>query len=142
MKQQDLSSKVNNLITHILSFKALLPFLSSIINSPVSRYFQVNLKSLIINLKLVLMEENKEEIPSALPVKLGIKKAGRPALKLKGKELILHQKELKKRRYTKYHQRRKNGELSNPASLENRKRRYREHLKKLILKIAPKLILN
>jgi hypothetical protein len=68
MKQQDLSSKVNNLITHILSFKALLPFLSSIINSPVSRYFQVDLKSLIINLKLVLMEENKEEIPAALPV--------------------------------------------------------------------------
>ena len=51
-------------------------------------------------------------------------------MKLKGKELILHQKELKKRQDAKYHQRRKNGELSNPASLENRKRRSQEHLKK------------
>jgi hypothetical protein len=47
-------------------------------------------------------------------------KGGRPTLKLKGKELILHQKELKKRRDAKYHQRRKNGELSNPLALENR----------------------
>jgi hypothetical protein len=110
MKQQDLSSKVNNLITHILSFKALLPFLSSIINSPVSRYFQVDLKSLIINLKLDLMEENKEEIPAPLSVQFVKSKGGRPALKLKGKDLILHQKELKKRRDANYHQRRKNGE--------------------------------
>ena len=65
------------------------------------------------------MEENKDEIPAAFPVKLGIKKAGRPSLKLKGKELILHQKELKKRRDAKYHQRRKNGEFSNPLALEN-----------------------
>ena len=44
-------------------------------------------------------------------------------MKLKGKELILYQKELKKRRDAKYHQRRKNGELSNPMAIENRKRR-------------------
>jgi hypothetical protein len=76
------------------------------------------------------MEENKEEIPAALSVKFVMKKAGRPSLKLKGKELILHQKELKKRRDAKYHKRRKNGELSNPMALENRKQRNREHLKK------------
>ena len=75
------------------------------------------------------MEENKEEIPAELPIKLGIKKAGKPALKLKGKELILHQKELKKKRDAKYHQRRKNGELSNPASLENRKQRNQKAFK-------------
>jgi hypothetical protein len=69
-------------------------------------------------------------------------KGGRPTLKLKGKELILHQKELKKRRDAKYHQRRKNGELSNPASLENRKRRNKDIFKKTLLKIAPKLILD
>jgi hypothetical protein len=68
-------------------------------------------------------------------------KGGRPAMKLKGKELILYQKELKKRRDAKYHQRRKNGELSNPASLENRKLRIKENLKKSLLKMANKLIL-
>ena len=88
------------------------------------------------------MEENKEEIPVALSVQLGKNKGGRPSLKLKGKELILHQKELKKRRDAKYHQRRKNGELSNPASLENRKRRNKDIFKKTLLKIAPKLILD
>ena len=66
------------------------------------------------------MEENKEEIPAPLSVQFVMKKAGRPALKLKGKELILHQKELKKRRDASYHQRRKNWELSNPLALENR----------------------
>jgi hypothetical protein len=75
------------------------------------------------------MEENKEEIPAALSVKFAMKKAGRPALKLKGKELILHQKELKKRRDAKYHQRRKNGELSNPMALENRKQRNQKAFK-------------
>ena len=64
------------------------------------------------------MEENKEEIPVALSVQLGKNLVGRPSLKLKGKELILHQKELKKRRDAKYHQRRKNGELSNSTALE------------------------
>ena len=75
------------------------------------------------------MEENKEEIPAALSVQLGKKKAGRPALKFKGKELILYQKELKKRRDAKYHQRRKNGELSDPMALENRKQRNRKAFK-------------
>ncbi len=55
------------------------------------------------------MEENKEEIPAAFSVQLGIKKAGRPALKLAGKELILYQNELKKRRDAKYHQRKEWG---------------------------------
>ncbi len=45
-------------------------------------------------------------------------KGGRPKLKLKGKDLILHEKELKKRRDAKYHLRRKNRELSNPLALE------------------------
>ncbi len=35
------------------------------------------------------MEENKEEIPAPLSVQFVMKKAGRPSLKLKGKELIL-----------------------------------------------------
>jgi SPX domain protein involved in polyphosphate accumulation len=69
-------------------------------------------------------------------------KGGRPAMKLKGKELILYQKELKKRRDAKYHQRRKNGELSNPASLENRKRRNQERATKSLQKSAQKLILD
>ncbi len=73
------------------------------------------------------MEENKEEIPAAMSVKLGKNKGGRPSLQLKGKDLILHQKELKKRRDAKYHQRRKNWELNNPAALENRKRRNQEN---------------
>ena len=63
-------------------------------------------------------------------------------MKLKGKELILHQKELKKRRDAKYHQRRKNRELSNPASLENRKRRNQERATKSLQKSAQKLILD
>ena len=50
-------------------------------------------------------------------------------MNLKGKELILYQKELKKRRDAKYHQRRKNGELSNPMALENRKQRNRKDFK-------------
>ncbi len=75
------------------------------------------------------MEENKEEIPAALQVKLGKNKGGRPSLNIKGKDLIFHQKELKKRRDAKYHQRRKNGELSNPASLENRKQRNQKAFK-------------
>ena len=54
----------------------------------------------------------------------------------------MHQKELKKRRDAKYHKRRKNGELSNPAALENRKRRMKENLKKSLLKMANKLILD
>ncbi len=73
------------------------------------------------------MEENKEEIPASLSVQFVMKKAGRPSLKLKGKDLILYQKELKKKRDAKYHQRRKNGELSNPMALENRKRRTQEN---------------
>ena len=88
------------------------------------------------------MEENKEEIPVPLSVQFVKSKGGRPALNLKGKELILHQKELKKRRDAKYHQRRKNGELSNPASLENRKRRNQERVTKSLLKSAQKLILD
>jgi hypothetical protein len=88
------------------------------------------------------MEENKEEIPAPLSVQFVKSKGGRPALKLKGKELILYQKELKKRRDAKYHQRRKNGELSNPMALENRKRRIQENLKKSLLKMANKLILD
>jgi hypothetical protein len=56
-------------------------------------------------------------------------KGGRPTLKLEGKALILHQKELKKRRDAKYHQRRKNGELINPMALENRKQRNQKAFK-------------
>ena len=73
------------------------------------------------------MEKNKEEIPAPLSVQFVKSKGERPALKLKGKELILHQKELKKRRDAKYHKRRKNGELSNPVALENRKRINQEN---------------
>ena len=88
------------------------------------------------------MEENKEEIPAELSVQLGKNKGGRSLLNIKGKDLILHQKELKKKRDAKYHQRRKNGELSNPASLENRKRRNQERVTKSLLKSAQKLILD
>jgi hypothetical protein len=69
-------------------------------------------------------------------------KGGRPAMKLKGKELILYQKELKKRRDAKYNQRRKNGELRNPTSLENRKLRNQERVMKSLQKSAQKLILD
>jgi hypothetical protein len=84
---------------------------------------------LIINLKLFLIEENKKEIPAKLSVKLGKNKGGKPSLNLAGKELILHQKELKKRRDAKYLQRRKNGELSNPMAVENRKQRNQKAFK-------------
>ncbi len=63
------------------------------------------------------MEDNQEEIPAEFSVKVLQNKGGRFATKLAGKDLILNQKELMKSRDAKYHQRQKNGELSNPKAL-------------------------
>ncbi len=47
-----------------------------------SRFCQVNLKSLIINSKIVFIEDNKEEIPATMPVQVMQNKASKPAPKL------------------------------------------------------------
>ncbi len=83
------------------------------------------------------MKENKEEIPAELSIKLAKNKGGSPSLNFKAKDLILQQKELKKRRDTNYHKRRKNGKLCNPIALDNFKLRNKEKLKKSLLKTVP-----
>jgi uncharacterized membrane protein len=87
MKQKDFKFQSELFDYPDICILALLPFLSSIINSTVYRFNPTNLLYLIINLKLVLMEAIKESIPAAMPVPRAKNKGGRPALKLVGDEL-------------------------------------------------------
>ena len=62
MKQKDFKFQSELFDYPDIYILALLPFLSSIINSPVFRFNQPNCLCFIINLKLVLMEEIKEAV--------------------------------------------------------------------------------
>ena len=87
MKQKDFKFQSELFDYPDIFILALLPFLSSIINSPVFRFNQPNCLCFIINLKLVLMEAIKESIPAATAVRRAKNKGGRPSLNLLGDEL-------------------------------------------------------
>jgi hypothetical protein len=87
MKQKDFKFQSELFDYPDIFILALLPFLSSIINSPVFRFNQPNCLCFIINLKLVLMEAIKESITAAISVPLSKIQGGRPALNLVGVEL-------------------------------------------------------
>jgi hypothetical protein len=69
MKQKDFKFQSELFDYPDIYILALLPFLSSIINSPVLKFNQPNCLCFIINLKLVLMEAIKDSIPAATAVR-------------------------------------------------------------------------
>jgi hypothetical protein len=70
------------------------------------------------------------------------KKRGRPELPLTAKELVEHNKALKKERDARSHQRLKEGLTANPAALESHQTRQEESLIKMGEKKVKVLVLR